>query len=101
MHFLPRRRPPEPLWIVGMALITMTLRVSVRAEQVSLQALVTPSAKILKDGRVISFAVHGFIEFKSLAELFPYIESETRRWQAIGRLHRPGHQRLPPPFLPR
>src|SRR5216684_9118362 len=94
MHFLPRRRTPEPLWIVGMALITMTLRVSVRAEQVSLQALVTPSAKILKDGRVITFAVHGFIEFKSLAELFPYIESETRRWQAIGGLDGRGQQRL-------
>jgi hypothetical protein len=94
MHFLPRRRTPEPLWIVGMALITMTLRVSVRAEQVSLQALVTPSAKILKDGRVITFAVHGFIEFKSLAELFPYIESQTRRWQAIGGLDGRGQQRL-------
>jgi hypothetical protein len=94
MHFLPRKRTPEPLWIVGMALITMTLRVSVRAEQVSLQALVTPSAKILKDGRVITFAVHGFIEFKSLAELFPYIESQTRRWQAIGGLDDRGQQRL-------
>src|SRR6266853_6319456 len=94
MHFLTRKRTPEPLWIVGMALITMTLRVSVGAEQVSLQALVTPSAKILKDGRVITFAVHGFIEFKSLAELFPYIESETRRWQAIGGLDGRGQQRL-------
>src|SRR6267378_5315233 len=94
MHFLPRRRTPEPLWIVGMALITMTLRVSVRAEQVSLQAIVTPSTKIMKDGRMVTFAVHAFIEFKSLAELFPYIESQTRRWQAIGGLDDRGQQRL-------
>src|SRR5258707_6920018 len=94
MHFLPRKRTPEPLWIVGMALITMTLRVSVRAEQVSLQAIVTPSTTILKDGRVITFAVHGFIEFKSLAELFPYIESQTRRWQANGGLDHRGQRRL-------
>src|SRR5260370_18328055 len=86
MHLLPRKRTPEPLWIVGMAFSTMPLSISVRAEQVSLQALVTPSTQILQDGRVITFAVHGFIEFKSLAELFPYIESETRRWQAIGGL---------------
>src|ERR1700731_5494468 len=94
MHSLPRRRTPEPLWIVGMALITMTLRVSVRAEQVSLQAIVTPSTTILKDGRVVTFAVHGFIEFKSLAELFPYIESQTRRWQAKGGLDDAGRRLL-------
>jgi len=94
MHALLRKRPPEPLWIVGMALITMTLRVSVRAEQVSLQAIVTPSTTILKDGRVVTFAVHGFIEFKSLAELFPYIESQTRRWQANGGLDDAGRRRL-------
>src|SRR5713101_5235302 len=94
MHALLRKRTPEPLWIVGMALITMTLRVSVRAEQVSLQAIVTPSTTMLKDGRVVTFAVHGFIEFKSLAELFPYIESQTRRWQANGGLDDAGRRRL-------
>jgi hypothetical protein len=36
---------------------------------------------ILKDGQAIRFAVHGFIEFSSLAELFPYIESQTGRWK--------------------
>src|ERR1700680_4440793 len=94
MHALPKKRTTEPLWIVGMALITMTLRVSVRAEPVSLQAIVTPSTTILKDGRVVTFAVHGFIEFKSLAELFPYIESQTLRWQANGGLDNAGQRRL-------
>ncbi|HEY6301692.1 MAG TPA: hypothetical protein VIX14_01385 [Terriglobales bacterium] len=50
------------------------------AETVSLQALVTPSTTILKDGRPVTFALHGFIEFKSLAELLTYIESQTQRW---------------------
>src|ERR1700732_4000095 len=94
MHALPKKRTTEPLWIVGMALITMTLRVSVRAEQVSLQAIVTPSTTILREGRVVSFAVHGFIEFKSLAELFPYIESQTRRWRVNGALDDRGQRRL-------
>src|ERR1700724_1227452 len=94
MHALPRKRTPDPLWIIGMALITLTLRVSVRAEQVSLQAIVTPSTTILKDGHVVTFAVHGFIEFKSLAELFPYIESQTRRWQANGGLDEAGQRLL-------
>src|ERR1700732_4941398 len=94
MHALPKKRTTEPLWIVGIALIAMTLTVSVRAEQVSLQAIVTPSTTILKDGRVVTFAVLGFIEFKSLAELFPYIESQTRRWQANGGLDDAGQRRL-------
>jgi hypothetical protein len=57
-----------------------------RAQSVSLQTLVTPSTTIVKDGKVVPFAVHGFIEFKSLAELFPYIESQTQRWNVPGGL---------------
>ena len=49
-------------------------------QTLSLQSLVTPSTVIRKDGVTVQFAVHGFIEFSSLAELFPYIESQTRRW---------------------
>jgi hypothetical protein len=51
------------------------------AQDVSLQAIVTPSTVVLKDGQPVTFALHGFIEFKSLAELFPYIDSQTRRRQ--------------------
>lgn len=35
---------------------------------------------IVKDGRPVTFAIHGFIEFKSLAAAFPYIEQQTHRW---------------------
>ena len=94
MHTLPRKRAAVPRWMIGIALITMALRVSVRAEQVSLQAIVTPSTKIVKDGRMVTFAVHGFIEFQSLAELFPYIDSQTQRWQANGGLDDAGQRRL-------
>jgi hypothetical protein len=51
------------------------------AQQISLQALVTPSTVIEKDGHPVTFAVQGFIEFRSLSELFPYIASQTGRWQ--------------------
>lgn len=52
-------------------------------KEVTLQAIVTPSTVVIKDGHPVSFALHGFIEFNSLAQMFPYIESQTRRW--------PGH----------
>lgn len=46
----------------------------------TLQELVTPSTVLRKDGNVVRFAVHGFVEFRSLAELFPYMEFQGRRW---------------------
>src|SRR5215469_18022067 len=53
---------------------------ALQAQQISLQALVTPSTVITKDGRPINFALHGFIVFSSLSELFPYIDSQVHRW---------------------
>jgi hypothetical protein len=50
------------------------------AQQIPLQALVTPSTVIKKEGKTVAFALHGFIEFNSLAEMFPYIEAQGRRW---------------------
>jgi hypothetical protein len=70
--------------IVGAVLTVLSVSSPLSAEAVSLQALVTPSTVIVKDGRPVAFAIHGFIEFKSLAELFPYIESQTQRWNVRG-----------------
>jgi hypothetical protein len=72
--------------MTGIAFSILLLSASLQAQPVSLQALVTPSTTIVNDGRPLPFAVHGFIEFKSLAELFPYIESQTRRWNVPGGL---------------
>lgn len=60
--------------------MAVTLGTSAQAQQVSLQEIVTPSTVILKDGHPVVFALRGFIEFKSLAEMFPYIESQSQRW---------------------
>ena len=51
---------------------------------IPIQQLVTPSTVILKDGKPVTFAIHGFIEFKSLSEVFPYIDSQVQRWRARG-----------------
>jgi hypothetical protein len=48
--------------------------------QLSLQELVTPSTVLQKDGHPVSFAIHGFIEFDSLASAFPYITAQSQRW---------------------
>lgn len=65
-----------------LVLIVAALTPSLSAQTIPLEAIVTPSAIILKDGRRVTFAVHDFIEFKSLAELFPYIESQKQRWKS-------------------
>ena len=80
--------------MIGAALFAGLLCAPSRAEQISLQALVTPSTTISKEGHAVTFALHGFIEFKSLAEIFPYIESQTRRWPNGTGLDSEGRQRL-------
>jgi len=76
------------------ALTVLSVSLPLCAEAVSLQSLVTPSTTIVKDGRPVTFALYGFIEFKSLAELFPYVESQTRRWTAPGGLDDEQRRRL-------
>ncbi|HWO39453.1 MAG TPA: hypothetical protein VNO32_62570, partial [Candidatus Acidoferrum sp.] len=65
-----------------MGFVGLVLRLPLYAEPISIQALVTPSTVIQKDGHTVTFAVHSFIEFGSLAQLFPYIESQTHRWKS-------------------
>ena len=82
-------------WLMlGAAFTVLSVDPPLRAEAVSLQALVTPSTAIVKDGRPVKFALHGFIDFKSLAELFPYVESQTRRWNVPGGLDEEQRRRL-------
>jgi len=74
---------------IGCALLICTLlfcATTVPAQQISLQALITPSTTIMKDGHPLTFAIHSFIEFKSLAELFPYIDAQTHRWKGTAAL---------------
>ena len=74
------------------ALFALVCILPLRGQQVSLQALVTPSTTILKDGHPVLFDLHGFIEFKTLADMFPYIESQTQRWKPS--LDTAGQERL-------
>ena len=60
----------------------MALRLSLSsAEPVPLKDVVTPSSVLMKDGKPVMFAIHGFVEFHSLAEAFAYIESQRKRWK--------------------
>ncbi len=54
---------------------------SLHAAPLPLRSIVVPSRVIVKDGKPVTFAIHGFIEFESLAEAFPYIESQGERWK--------------------
>jgi hypothetical protein len=71
--------------MIASSLVVMVVVGSATAEPISLQALVTPSTVIVKkDGQPLKFALHGFIEFRSVAEMFPYIDSQGRRWNKSG-----------------
>jgi hypothetical protein len=66
---------------IGAAVVFLLGGTALWGEPLSLASLVTPSTVIEKNGQVVKFAIHGFIEFKSLAEVFPYIDSQRQRWK--------------------
>jgi hypothetical protein len=71
---------------IGVFLVAIPLlSISLAAQTLSLQELVTPSTVITKDGHPVTFAIHAFIEFNSLSQAFPYIESQTQRWMGDSR----------------
>ena len=80
LHGLFLRLSSRHLLVLLPLLIASRLPAQESSPQNSLQALVTPSTVYMKDGHPVTFALHGFIEFQSLAEAFPYIESQTHRW---------------------
>jgi hypothetical protein len=82
------------LRFLSLALLISFSCVTLHAQQISLQALVTPSTVIIKDGHPVSFALHGFIEFRSLSELFPYIDSQAHRWPGNSALDDAKRQQL-------
>lgn len=69
-------------WTWPSLALLIFLNIPAHAEPISLQALVEPSTVIRKDGNMVTFALHGFIEFQSLAEMFPYIDAQLRRWNS-------------------
>ena len=80
-----KRLSPARLRMISMAASVIVLScVSSLAQQISLLQLVTPSTVLQKDGKPITFALQGFIEFQSLKEALPYIQAQTQRWP--GRL---------------
>jgi hypothetical protein len=94
MNRVPGMRRLLFRWATRVSLATVILAVPVCAEQIPLQAIVTPSTIVMKDGQPVTFALHGFIEFKSLAEMFPYIQSQTERWKKSGGLDYAERQEL-------
>ncbi len=55
---------------------------ALHAQSLSLQTVVTPSTIIERNGQPVTFALHGFIEFRSLGELLLYVDSEAQRWKS-------------------
>ena len=80
--------------LLSPALLIPLFCAALYSQQISLQALVTPSTVITKDGQPVPFALHGFIEFRSLSELFPYIDSQAHRWPGNSALDDGKRQQL-------
>lgn len=81
MRAFLRRKGTSAKRVIGPVLLGLLASAPLRGEPLSLADLVTPSTVIEKNGQAVKFAIHGYIEFKSLAEAFRYIESQRRRWK--------------------
>lgn len=64
-------------------LVTAPARASAQpaAPRPTLRQLVTPAYRLELQGRVVRFALHGLVEFDTLADLFAYIDGEAGRWR--------------------
>jgi hypothetical protein len=67
--------------ILTIALAILAFSAPLPAQPVPLQAIVNPSSVLENKGKPVAFALHGFIEFKSLSEVFSYIDSQKQRWK--------------------
>ncbi|MGP0019407.1 MAG: hypothetical protein ACLPHP_12620 [Candidatus Sulfotelmatobacter sp.] len=94
MRELPRKLNHKMLRWTILSLFLLVIPTGLAAEDLSLQTLVTPSTIVIKNGHPVTFAIHGFIEFKSLAEVFPYIDSQMVRWRPEGRFAVEGRRLL-------
>ena len=64
--------------------IVLLLLLSVQvlhAQNMTLQALVTPSTTVYRDQRPVTFALYGLVEFKTLQDALNYVDAQTGRWQ--------------------
>jgi len=50
------------------------------SQDLTLADLVAPSTVFVKDGQTVTFALHGLVNFRTLDELFAYIDGEAGRW---------------------
>ena len=60
-------------------LLALCTAPSLLAQDVTLQALLTPSSVLRKDGQPVRFALHGFIEFETVEQMFSYIDQQAGR----------------------
>ena len=88
-----RVQPPltQPLQRIAILIVWLLCMIPMlgsvaAAQSLTLSDLVTPSTVVVKDGKPVTFALYGFIEFKSLSEAFHYIDSQYNRWPADGML---------------
>jgi hypothetical protein len=84
----------SPILVCSALLTVLSSFSSSLGQQIPLQSIVSPSTIISKDGRHVTFALHGYIEFTSLAEAFPYIDAQSRRWQGNISLDSAARRRL-------
>ena len=61
-------------------LALLLLLVGAASAQPLLQDVITPTAVISRDGKPVTFALYGLVEFNTLQDSFTYIDAQAGRW---------------------
>lgn len=79
-NYIPPGRSAQTI-LALLLLAIASSRTHAAESPLSLQALVAPGTVIHKNGEPVTFAIHGYLEFRSLKEAFTYIDQQTARWK--------------------
>jgi hypothetical protein len=63
------------------AITSMSPMLKAEDARLTLDTLVVPTTSFYRNGQPVKFALHGFLEFQTLDQLFAYIDAQAGRWQ--------------------
>jgi hypothetical protein len=68
------------LWVVSCTAVT-PVALNAQESHLTLAELLTPTSIVRHHNEPVRFALHWFIEFETLGELFSYIDNQAGQWE--------------------
>lgn len=66
--------------LLNQALLLLALAPALAQTNLTIDRLLDPSTIVVKDGKPVTFALYGLVEFQTLQQLFSYVDVQAGRW---------------------